>query len=133
ARSTGCCEGCSGWTPRWRSTATAPPSSAASWTGSAWTASTRCGSSPPTCPAAPRSPTRPRGCAGCSADPTRDDMALDPAVAATRLVVRRALADVEAGQTVLVACSGGADSLALLAATVFEAHKPSGGARRVGG
>jgi len=47
-------------------------------------------------------------------------MALDPAVAAVRLAVRRALAE-EAG-TVLVACSGGADSLALLAATVFEAR-----------
>ena len=51
-------------------------------------------------------------------------MTLDPAVAAVRLAVRRTLADVEGG-TVLVACSGGADSLALLAATVFEArHAP---------
>lgn len=47
-------------------------------------------------------------------------MALHPAVAAVRLAVRRALADVGPGQTVLVACSGGADSLALLSATVFE-------------
>jgi tRNA(Ile)-lysidine synthase len=44
-----------------------------------------------------------------------------PAVAAVRLAVRRALADVDDG-TVLVACSGGADSLALLAATVFESR-----------
>lgn len=44
---------------------------------------------------------------------------LDPAVAAVRLAVRRCLADVGDGP-VLVACSGGADSLALLAATVFE-------------
>jgi tRNA(Ile)-lysidine synthase len=46
-----------------------------------------------------------------------------PAVAAVRLAVRRGLADVLDGRTpgpVLVACSGGADSLALLAATVFE-------------
>lgn len=46
-------------------------------------------------------------------------MGPDPAVAAVRLAVRRCLADVPAGP-VAVACSGGADSLALLAATVFE-------------
>ena len=46
-------------------------------------------------------------------------MRLDPAVAAIRLAVRRSLADL-GEQPVLVACSGGADSLALLAATVFE-------------
>ncbi len=51
-------------------------------------------------------------------------MSLHPAVAAVRLGVRRALADVEPGRTVVVACSGGADSLALLAATVFEAGPP---------
>ena len=50
-------------------------------------------------------------------------MTLPPAVAAVRLGVRRALADVEPGEPVVVACSGGADSLALLAATVFEARK----------
>jgi len=45
----------------------------------------------------------------------------DPSVAAVRLAVRRALAGrVEPGEAVLVACSGGADSLALLTATVFE-------------
>ena len=49
-------------------------------------------------------------------------MNLDPAVAATRVAVRRTLSDLEPGATVLVACSGGADSLALLAATVFEAR-----------
>ena len=56
-------------------------------------------------------------------------MSLHPAVAAVRLAVRRGLADVEPGATVVVACSGGADSLALLAATVFEARK-AGLARR---
>jgi tRNA(Ile)-lysidine synthase len=49
-------------------------------------------------------------------------MSLDPAVAAVRLAVRRGLADVT-GLPVLVACSGGADSLALLSATVFEARR----------
>jgi tRNA(Ile)-lysidine synthase len=52
-------------------------------------------------------------------------VSLDPAVAAIRLGVRDALADLEPGATVLVACSGGADSLALAAAAVFEA-KPHG-------
>ncbi len=50
-------------------------------------------------------------------------MTLHPAVAAVRLGVRRALAGVGPGQVVVVACSGGADSLALLAATVFEGRK----------
>ncbi len=50
-------------------------------------------------------------------------MSLDPSVAAVRLAVRRTLAAVTTpGEPVLVACSGGADSLALLAATVFEAR-----------
>jgi tRNA(Ile)-lysidine synthase len=48
-------------------------------------------------------------------------MSLDPAVAAVRLAVRRCIP--APGEVVLVACSGGADSLALLAATVFEARK----------
>ena len=47
----------------------------------------------------------------------------DPAVAATRVAVRRALAVGDPRSApVLVACSGGADSLALLAAAVFEAR-----------
>jgi tRNA(Ile)-lysidine synthase len=43
-----------------------------------------------------------------------------PAVAAIRLAVRGALADLPPGAVVLAACSGGADSLALAAALAFE-------------
>ncbi len=45
----------------------------------------------------------------------------DPAVAATRVAVRPWCA--QASAPVLVACSGGADSLALAAAVAFEAHR----------
>lgn len=48
---------------------------------------------------------------------------LDPAVAEVRLAVRRALAGLEPGAAVVVGLSGGADSLALAAATAFEAPK----------
>ena len=48
---------------------------------------------------------------------------LDPAVAEVRLAVRRALTGLQQGSTVVVALSGGADSLALAAATAFEAAK----------
>jgi hypoxanthine phosphoribosyltransferase len=44
-------------------------------------------------------------------------------VASTRLAVRRAVADLPPGALVLVACSGGADSLALAAATAFVAPR----------
>ncbi|MGF6823743.1 tRNA(Ile)-lysidine synthase [Microbacterium sp. ZKA21] len=47
---------------------------------------------------------------------------LNPAVAEIRLAVRSALADLPDGTTVIVALSGGADSLALTAAAVFEAR-----------
>ncbi|HEX6472751.1 MAG TPA: tRNA lysidine(34) synthetase TilS [Streptosporangiaceae bacterium] len=50
-------------------------------------------------------------------------MGPDPAVAAVRTAVRRALGEVEPGGRVLVACSGGADSLALAAALAFEAAR----------
>jgi tRNA(Ile)-lysidine synthase len=50
-------------------------------------------------------------------------MSLHPSVAAVRLGVRGALEELPPGATALVACSGGADSLALLAATVFEGRK----------
>ena len=46
-----------------------------------------------------------------------------PAVAAVRHAVRASLAELEPGAAVLVACSGGADSLALAAALAFEAPK----------
>jgi tRNA(Ile)-lysidine synthase len=51
-------------------------------------------------------------------------------VAAVRSAVRRALCDLPADTTVLVACSGGADSLALAGALAFEAPRagrPAGG------
>ena len=48
---------------------------------------------------------------------------LSPAVAEIRLAVRTALADLPPESTVLVALSGGADSLALAAAVAFEAPK----------
>lgn len=46
----------------------------------------------------------------------------DAATAAVRVAVRAALADAVPGDLVLVACSGGADSLALAAATSVEAR-----------
>jgi tRNA(Ile)-lysidine synthase len=46
-----------------------------------------------------------------------------PPVADVRLAVRRELADLRRGELVLVACSGGPDSLALAAATAFEAPR----------
>jgi tRNA(Ile)-lysidine synthase len=59
-------------------------------------------------------------------------VSLHPSVATVRVAVRRTLAALVAEQpgralppdaAVLVACSGGPDSLALLSATVFEGHK----------
>jgi tRNA(Ile)-lysidine synthase len=47
----------------------------------------------------------------------------DPAVAAVRTAVRAELQDLAPGERVLVACSGGADSLALAAATSFVAPR----------
>ncbi len=47
-------------------------------------------------------------------------MSLHPSLAAVRHAVRRGLADLEPGARLVVACSGGADSLALASATVHE-------------
>ncbi len=47
----------------------------------------------------------------------------DPAVASTRTAVAAAVGDLAGGSLVLVACSGGADSLALAAATAFLAAR----------
>jgi tRNA(Ile)-lysidine synthase len=46
-----------------------------------------------------------------------------PEVAAVRRAVRAAVTDLGPGDLVLVACSGGADSVALAAATAFEARR----------
>lgn len=50
-------------------------------------------------------------------------MWLPPAVAACRQAVRSSISDLSPGTPLIVACSGGADSLALVSAVVFEAHK----------
>jgi tRNA(Ile)-lysidine synthase len=55
-----------------------------------------------------------------------------PAVAAVRPAVADALRPLPGGSTVLVACSGGPDSLALAAATAFVAHRGGGARWRVG-
>lgn len=55
----------------------------------------------------------------------------DPAVAAVRAAVRREVADLPAGRLVVVGCSGGADSLALAAATAFTAPRAGLVARAV--
>jgi tRNA(Ile)-lysidine synthase len=46
-----------------------------------------------------------------------------PAVASVRRAVRRSITGLDAGDLVLVACSGGPDSLALAAAVAFEAPR----------
>lgn len=48
----------------------------------------------------------------------------DPATAAIRLAVRGCLSECAPGDRVLLACSGGADSLALTMAALAEAHRP---------
>ena len=50
-------------------------------------------------------------------------MTLHPSLAAVRVPVRAALSRLDPGDVVAVACSGGADSLALASAAVFEGHK----------
>lgn len=58
-------------------------------------------------------------------------MGLHPSVAAVRRAVRVDLVDLPPGATVLVACSGGPDSLALVSAAVHEGHRA--GLRVIGG
>jgi len=48
---------------------------------------------------------------------------LTPQVAATRKAVRQLISDLTPGTTILVAVSGGADSLALASAANFEGRK----------
>lgn len=50
-------------------------------------------------------------------------MTLHPSIAAVRIPVRAALSGLGDGDVVAVACSGGADSLALASAAVFEGRK----------
>ncbi len=50
-------------------------------------------------------------------------MTLHPSVAAVRIPVRAALSGLADGDVVAVACSGGADSLALASAAVFEGRR----------
>ncbi|GGR47071.1 tRNA(Ile)-lysidine synthase [Nocardioides luteus] len=50
-------------------------------------------------------------------------MSLHPSIAAVRRPVRATLEQLEPGEKVVVACSGGADSLALASAAIFEGHK----------
>ena len=50
-------------------------------------------------------------------------MTLHPSVAAVRVPDRAALSSLVPGDVVVVACSGGADSLALASAAVFEGRK----------
>jgi tRNA(Ile)-lysidine synthase len=50
-------------------------------------------------------------------------MSLHPSIAAVRHGVRRGLGDLLPGARLVVACSGGADSLALASATVFEGRE----------
>lgn len=57
---------------------------------------------------------------------------LTPEVADTRRAVREVLSDLLHDELVLVACSGGADSLALAAAAVFEQNRKDAAGIRVG-
>ena len=117
APSTGSCASCSGSTPRWRSTATAPHFVRAVVDkvgmddfNAVWAKRRQ--------PAVPGRDPR-SGQLGR----TRARMSLHPSLAAVRHAVRRGLADLEPGARLLVACSGGADSLALASATVFEGRE----------
>jgi tRNA(Ile)-lysidine synthase len=63
------------------------------------------------------------GCAGYTDDERLTVARVEPAVAAARNAVRGVLAGLGPDDLVLVACSGGADSLALAASVAFEARR----------
>src|SRR5665811_560614 len=116
------------WGSRQRcvSIATGPCSCVQSQPRLALTASTRCGPLRRPCRCPNRSRPRWPGSSACTADRQRPVTGPHRAIAATRLAVRKTLGEIEQvhpGALVLVACSGGADSLALAAAVAFEAPR----------
>src|SRR5574340_403681 len=111
---------------RWPSTCGASSSSMPSSTRWGWAESTRSGLVPTRCRQPPRSmPRRPgsRGCWGSRVPDRGRRLPEEPAIHQVRLAVRAWLAEHEPGAAggVVVALSGGADSLALTAAAVAEA------------
>ncbi len=121
-----------------RSTATARSSSAKWSTPPGWKASTGSGSPPTTSPPNPKSTTRSCGSSGWGfsprARPPHPDLPavpggrrrpgrLAPVVGKARKMLQDALADAGYPARVLVACSGGPDSLALAAVAAYFARR----------